>query len=231
MDLLAFQKYLKRDTSLQPETIANYLWHVRGFLTWLAKAKINAENINKYQKYLSAEKNYAPATINMQVASLNQYLKFKKSKLRLQPVLNDRPQKTHLTKSDINKLLRDLPSAQNLINLRNKLILELAYQSGLSIKQIATLKKSDLDSVKKEIILGHHEYPLAPLVWQTLQDYLAKRNDALPWLLINFDRAGKGANGALSVRSIERVIKKTGQKQGLKTSFQILKNTKNLIVL
>lgn len=73
-NLLSFEKYLTKEEK-RSATIQKYLRDVRYFLLFTAKRLLSKELAIAYKEHLC--ENYAPASVNSMLASLNCYLRFK----------------------------------------------------------------------------------------------------------------------------------------------------------
>jgi integrase/recombinase XerC len=101
-----------------------------------------------------------------------------------------------------------------LLGARDQVILELLYGSGLRVSELAGLKVQDIDSGSSLIRVrgkGNKEriVPLTRIALETIQAYLAMREDQNEALLLNYQGT------RLSVRSIRRILEKIAQEAGL----------------
>jgi len=126
-----------------PKTRKSYLKCIRDYFLFIKKdyLKINKDRIKKFL-LLKQEKNYAPQTINLYLNAIKFYyreivrspilidLKFAKINRRL-PVV--------LSREEINLIISCLNNKQH------KLIISLAYGSGLRVSEVVDLKTKDID--------------------------------------------------------------------------------------
>lgn len=210
---------------LKKQTIANYLWHTNKFLNWLGADKLNPAKIQDYQSKL-LQSRYSSATINLHLASVNKYLSYLGQNPALARTRLEKKSLLSLTPRQLNKLLEAVPDTSRLVDCRDRALLEILYTTGLKVGQIVTLKRKYIDQIKQEIIIDSQNHiSIPPLAWSHLKKYLTKRTDEIDYLFVNLDRANKGKELSLSIRSVERIITKYGQKVGLTVSPQILRNT------
>ncbi|MBT7553549.1 tyrosine-type recombinase/integrase [bacterium] len=225
--LTAYQKYLEQK-KLQPETIETYLWHVHQFLQWLDNKKLDTSNLKLYYNYLL--KNYSKiATINLRLVILNSYLKFKKENFQFDLLSAEKQSIEVLDKAQLKQFLDAPLKKKSLMGLRDKILLELAYCTGLKIGQIIKLTKNNINLEKDLIKLDKIEAPISATTKFHLLKYLDQRLDENLYLFINFDRAKKGndENNHLSIRSAERILEKYARTMQpiLKVTPQTLRNT------
>src|SRR3989344_3105059 len=222
--LAPYAKFLKA-SGLTKYTIKNYLWHTAKFLPGLGADNISTTRLRDYRLKLLKSK-YSPATINLHLTSINKYLGYLGQPVRLDLTTNERKELNNLTARQLDRFFEALPSTTRLIDLRDRALVELLYDTSLKVGQIIYLKRSQLDTIKQEIILNQQNHiSIRPSAGASLQRYLDRRIDDIDYLFINLDRTGKGSAMNLSIRSIERIIDKYGKKAGLKVNPQILRNT------
>ncbi len=112
-----------------------------------------------------------------------------------------------------------------IIQLRDKAILELLFSTGLRVSELSNLKIEDINLEKNEFsIRGKgNRYRVVFLSNQAkywLKKYLEKRVDLEPWLFIRYDRAAprqasKQQTTNLTPRSIQRLVKKYAKIAGI----------------
>lgn len=224
-NLKKYQKYLNtKKISLSSQR--TYLWHLKHFLVYLDKGKLDKKNCENYREFL-INKYKKIATINLRLSIINDYLKFSKQKYQL-TLLSIEKQNIHvLTQKQLNEYLNLIPQANDLISLRDKILLELLYYSGFKIKTIAALEKKDLNLNKNLIVFQKQETKIPNSTKFYLLKYLQKRKDPSPYLFINFDHAAKLQNNSLSIRSIERILEKYSHHMSdvLRLNPQVLRHT------
>lgn len=226
--LSAYAKFL-RESGLQKQTIKNYLWHTEKFLNSLDSSKLDNDRIQSYRLQL-LKSSYSPATINLHLASLKRYLKYLGQNISLDFTTRAPRQLYSLSPGQLEKFWASLSGTDRLLDLRDRTLISLIYDTGLKVGKIIPLKISQLDTIQRKIILDDQQIKIRPAAWAYLQKYLHRRVDNIDYLFINLDRAGKGVEPNLSIRSVERIIDKYGKKAGLKVNPQILHNTKTKIL-
>ena len=127
-------------------------------------------------------------TINRKISSLNSYYKFliKIGDLKHSPLAKHKAlkvqKKVHIpfSEEEINAVLNSA-ATHDFEALRNKLIVELLYSTGIRRSELINLKINDVDLVQQQIkVLGKRNkeryIPLISTVQETLKLYLEMRN-------------------------------------------------------
>lgn len=193
-DVRDFRLWLNRQPTQRGQTLKKvtqnyYLIALRSFLKYLAKQDVQA---------MSAEKIELSKTGDRQVSFLE----------------GDDLERF------LNAPLQD--GKISLVNLRDKAILELLFSSGLRVSELTNLKRDNLNLKKDEFtVRGKGDKLrvvfLSPEAKRWLGEYLAKRQDVVPYLLVRHDRAGKRSSELkpLTPRSVQRLVDHYAKVAGL----------------
>ncbi|MEJ6792280.1 MAG: tyrosine-type recombinase/integrase [Lacinutrix sp.] len=170
-DLSAFQAFLEdhfQDSSLSEVNYAQ----IRNWIVQLVNAKI------------------ANRSINRKVSALNSYYKFllKIGEIQVNPLAKHKALKTSkkiqvpFSEKEISTALDELHYQDNFKGIRDKLIIELFYSTGIRRIELVNLRLADIDIGNKILkVLGKRNkerfVPLLSSVLQTLGLYLKKRNE------------------------------------------------------
>lgn len=221
-----YQKYLV-SKKLQASTIKTYLWHLKKFFTWLDEKKLNTSNLKKYYEFL-LHNNSRVASINLNLVIINDYLQQQKNSWQY-PLLSAEKQEIKvLDKKQLADFLQAPNNTQDLLTLRDKMLLEILYFSALKVKEIVLLKKEDLDLKNNLLKWQNKKIKLPQETKFYLLKYLNKRIDDSPYLFLNFDRTEKSRfPQQLSIRSVERILEKYARRLQpmLRITPQVLRNT------
>lgn len=214
-----FLNYLKNERKYSQETIKNYEIDLRKFSIYLNKMKtkkINYQFLFNYVESLN-EKKYSTKTIQRHISSLKSYFKYlyNKNYIKVNPA-----ELLGLPKSEIklpNYLtINDLEKIFELeLTLRDKLIVELLYSTGIRVSELVNIKISDINFYDKTIkILGKGNKERYVLFGNTcnklLKEYINKNNE---YLILN----NKGKK--MTQRGIEYIINNIGKKACLHTKL------------
>jgi len=145
----ALRAYVEELKKYSPSTRRNYLSNVKQYLRWTTnifdpKHK-KIESVKEYRKHMLIN-DYSGRTINIHIASINLFYRV---------VFNNHDSVSRIKIRDISIRFYTEEEIENLIsscrNPKHKLILLLAYGSGLSLREIMDLKNRDIDIDKKVI--------------------------------------------------------------------------------
>lgn len=175
--------------TLSTTTQAYHLIALRGFLSYLARRDITS---------LSPEKIDLPKTIRKQV--------------------------TFLTHDEVMRLLEAIPKSAKQTDLRDQAIIELLFSSGLRVSELTDLNRDHINTRRREFVVrgkGQKDRPIfiSPRAAQTIDNYLAAREDNLAALFLNNSRNNhSGTSGnyrRLTPRSIQRLVAKYARLAGI----------------
>ena len=188
-------------------------------------AQVDAQEIDKYivRSYLGhlTKKNLSRKSIARKLAAIRSFFKFlcREGIITKSPIQQittpkiGRSLPAYLFKEHIEKLL-EAPDLNSKNGLRDQVILELLYGSGLRVSELVGLNRSDVDLYsglirvrgkgKKERIV-----PLTTMAQNVLSLYLAKRDDNEEALILNYK------NTRLTTRSVRRILNKLEKKAKL----------------
>ena len=146
-----FLDYLKYEKGFSDHTIRNYEIDLKEFYNFAGKEKVDIELVRKYLRKLYEDK-YSSRSISRKVSSLKSYFKYLESEgiikdnfMRL--ISNPKIEKTlpnYLNYDDLERLL-NYPDRSNKYGLRDALILEMLYSSGVRVSELANMKLKDID--------------------------------------------------------------------------------------
>lgn len=230
--LFEFLDYLRYEKKYSNLTINNYNRDIEYFLEFLNDKKITNINNVKYQhirEYLVHLHNhqYAKKTISRYISSLRTFFKY----LYIEEVIDNNPMvlvsnpkldkklPTFLYTNDLERLLA-CPNLDTIYGIRDSLILELLYSTGIRVSELVNIKLKNINFSDKQIkILGKgnkERYVLyGDVCLQKLTNYL--NNSRRQFNTKNSEYLLLGKNGTkLTSRSIEIIIKKYQQQANIK---------------
>lgn len=230
-----FISYLEIEKGYSKYTIINYERDLESFFDFLNRELIdNIKDVDYkvIRTYLSilSEHKYAKKTIARNISSLRSFFKYlkKEDKVSINPVAlisnpkMDQKLPNFLYYNDLDKIL-NLPNRDKPLGLRDALILELFYSTGIRVSELVNLKVTDIDSKHFQIkILGKgnkERYVIYGEVCHKLLDiYINDMRTKIcddtssEYLFINH-------NGRkLSTRGIEYLITKIMKQSDIKTN-------------
>lgn len=196
MPFKSFSEYLLHEKKYSELTVKAYLNDLENFSNFI-KAEFDASSINNvhYSQIRTWIVNLVDAhisnrSINRKLSSLNSYYKFllKTETIKANPLSKHKALKTSkkvqipFSEQEMTAVIEILQSEKDFEGLRNKLIVELFYATGIRRIELIQIKLTDIDLTNKTLkVLGKRNkeryIPLIDTVVQTAINYLNKRNE------------------------------------------------------
>ncbi len=222
-----YNEYLKYELNYSFYTIKEYVLHVKDFITYCDNNGVNYLSLSKddvinYLKFLDEQK-LSNKSIGTILSSLrcfysylldNNYINLNIFKLISNPKL-EKKLPSFLSYEEI-RIVLDSIDTDNILSIRNKMIIELLYATGIRVSELRNIKITDIDfnnkSIKvfgkgsKERIVYFGDY-----AYDAIKLYLESRELKSEYLILN----NKGEQ--ISVRGIELIIKNVIDKACIKT--------------
>jgi integrase/recombinase XerD len=230
-------------------TVRNYKGYLEVFDRFLNESNVPFDRISKktitsYKAYLAShgrntakpgnhsDKQLAPCTINYKLIGLRVYLRYLisidyPSPLASEAVENLKVVSKHPQIPEIKDLIRliEAPSpGANIIELRDKAILETLFHTGLKVSELVSLDRDQVDLERKQINLKGKGNKILILFLpntaaQWIDRYLQSRRDHFRPLFIRHsgkvDTHKSGEKMRLTPRSIQRVVIRYAKRCGL----------------
>jgi site-specific recombinase XerD len=244
-DFLEYLSVEKGSSPLTIRNYTHYLNRFSGWLRdegiRLNLSDINPEIVRQYRVYLSrlpgSLQGSSPKTTTMSrktqgyhVIALRSFLRFliKNDQKVMSPDKIDLPkiserQVKFLTGEQVDRIL-NAPSLSTIQGKRDKAILEVLFSTGLRVSELTNLDRDKLDLDRREFgIVGKGGKArvvfLSARSVKWLQEYLKNRDDHFKPLFIrhkgNIDPSTPDEKVRLTPRSVQRLIKKYGEKMKL----------------
>ncbi|MFZ5363905.1 MAG: site-specific tyrosine recombinase/integron integrase [Patescibacteria group bacterium] len=234
--IIQFLEYLEIEKNRSAKTVRNYDFYLKRFSDWtgnISPAAITQEKIRQYRLWLNRYKDETGRelkknTQNYHLIALRAFLKYLAKRdiktLSAEKIeLGKMPERVvdFLEGSDLERILEapTLNDAPEIIKKRDKAILELLFSTGLRVSELANLKKEQVNLKKEEFtVRGKGDKPRVVFLsnqakfW--IKQYLDARQDVSPFLFVSHDRAHE-SEGALTPRSVERLVKKYSKIAGI----------------
>ncbi len=216
-DLYSFQEFCSENYQNQPISNVNYS-QIRSWIVSLVTLGISNRSINR------------------KVSSLKSFYKFlqKINQIQISPLLNHQPLKVAKTiqvpfsEKEILEILK-ANNENDFESVRNKLIVELFYATGIRRSELINIKISDIDFSNEIVkILGKRNkeryIPLLKTIQKSIQNYLNYRlkiNTKESYLFVT--KKGKKVYDTLVYRIINNYFSKVSTK--VKKSPHIIRHT------
>jgi site-specific recombinase XerD len=173
--------------------------------------KTNKRTIEQFKSYLvsrdrktannqKSTKRLSGASINRCLSSLRGYIRYLIEMDHKTPILPEhiklvKMEKKHPRVAELELLIKliETPShyeKNKQVALRNRAMLEVLFSTGMRISELLNLKKNQIDQSGKIFIMGKGKKErfvyLTERAYEHLRNYLATRNDSLPYLFIPY---------------------------------------------
>ena len=207
---------VKLDTELRarkysPRTQRLYLYFNRLLCNMLRKTpcEITPEDVKQFLASVETNKEYSASSMNLAISSIKFFYKIvlKKDIITEQRrPRNDKNLPMVLSKAEIKKIL-DMEN-----NIKHRLLLMLAYSSGLRVSEVVALKKEHIDITRRIIYVRHGKGRkdrctiLSQKAAGLAVDYLSS-NDIQTWVF-----PGQPPTRSLSIRSAQKIFDKAARR-------------------
>lgn len=239
-----FLDYLSYERNFSKYTVLNYHEDLDRFMEYINKKKIdNIKNIDyqvirEYLVYMHNKK-LSKKTISRRISALRSFFKY----LLNREYITDNPMilisnpkldkllPKFLYKEELDKI-ENIPDLNTIEGIRDKLIIELFYSTGIRVSELSNLKISDMDFKEKKInIVGKGNKERIVLFGDTCLELINLYiNKSRPFILNDGDSPYLFVNkrrNRLSENSIRIIIKDILKKSGLnvKLTPHVLRHT------
>lgn len=196
MQFKPFSEYLLYEKKYSELTVKAYLNDLEGFAEFILKeydmTSIHEVNYPQIRNWIVSlvESNITNRSINRKISSLNTYFKFllKTETITANPLAKHKALKTSkkvqipFSEQEMATVIEMLQAETDFKGLRNRLIVELFYATGIRRIELIQIKLADLDLANKTLkVLGKRNkeryIPLIDSVLQTARAYLTLRNE------------------------------------------------------
>lgn len=162
-----FLNYLKIEKNFSPYTVQNYQLDITQFLNYCTQEKISYTNITyrqarTYINYLYMEKKEKPTSVCRKISSLRSFYRYLENNNHIEnysfallklPKCGKRLPK-YLEYNEIDEIF-DIPDLNQPLGMRNALILEMLYATGMRVGELVSIQLDDIHFANKTIkILG-----------------------------------------------------------------------------
>lgn len=190
----AFSDYLMLEKKYSPHTVTAYLNDII-FFELFNKSRFEQENIEQvnYSQIRSwivslVDQNISNVSVNRKMASLKAYYKFllKTKQIELNPMLKHKALKTPkivqipFSEKELTDLIEQVSDPVGFEEIRDKLIVEMFYATGIRRAELINLKINNVDLSSSVIkVLGKRNkeriVPVLPVLLRQFDSYLNER--------------------------------------------------------
>ncbi|MDE5539178.1 MAG: tyrosine recombinase, partial [Bacilli bacterium] len=228
----SFLEYLAYELNFSSKTVENYKQNLKVYGRFLEEQKqnflrIDGDFANKYKAYLislgyenktsslhlSTMRSFYNYLVEIRIVATNYFLNVRNPK-----VAKKLP--NFLNKSETVELFKEIP--QDDLAIRNTLIVEMLYTTGLRVSELCNIKLSDMNKLDKTIrVLGKGSKERI-VFYKACSEELIKKylNEVRPQLLegVSSDYLFVSKKRVMiSTRTVEQIVKKYVQKANIKS--------------
>lgn len=235
LEMVNFLEHLEVERNLSSLTIRNYRHYLTRFINWLEKQdcrsikQIDLDLIRKYRVFLNRYEDehgdgLSKVTQSYHVIAIRSWFKWliKNDVEVLHPEKIDLPkgESTHMqfvSAEEMEQLLGQ-PKISTEAGLRDRVILEVLFSTGLRVSELVSLDRDDINIERREFsVVGKGRKVRVVFLSETaavwLERYLNQRRDH--WQPVFIRYSGKqpevtddGESMRLTSRSVQRIVKK-----------------------
>ncbi|PJA04459.1 MAG: integrase [Flavobacteriales bacterium CG_4_10_14_0_2_um_filter_35_18] len=196
MSILSFVNYIALEKNQSPLTVKAYRNDLENFAAFCLTnfelqniEQVSYSEIRSWIVDLVTKKN-SNSSINRKISSLQSYYKFllKTKTISVNPLLKHKPLKKEkklqvpFSEKEMNEVIDSLKDLDDFISVRNKLMIEMFYGTGMRRIELINLKLKDVDLENKTIkVLGKRNkeryIPLLNFVIKSINSYTLKRTE------------------------------------------------------
>jgi integrase/recombinase XerC len=222
-----YLNYLLLEKRYSVHTIKAYrtdLLLLQNYLVESYETSVEQSNHAMIRSWLVEElnKGNSPRTVNRKITTLKSFYKYllKEDVISTNPTLKISSSKTSkklptfIGLDDMNTLLDKLEFETGFSGIRDKLIIEIFYSTGIRLSELINIKLKDVDENKEQLkVLGKRNkerlIPLTKELIKSIDSYMSFRNDLAivdtSFLLLT--SKGKKLNPSLVYRKVNDILK------------------------
>lgn len=244
-NIIAFKEYLVKEKNYSSLTVLAYVQDIEAFQKFLeidykeiSLVDVSYGLIRNWIVFLVENKN-SNKTINRKIASLRSFYKFllKIEMIAISPLLKHKslkvPKKLQIpfSEQETKAIFEIIDFPEDFEGIRNRLIIELFYTTGIRRAELIGLKKSNVDFYRKTLkVLGKRNkervLPLLPCTITLLTNYLTlleKENFEQKSEMLILSKKGNKVSESFVYRIINDYF--SGVSQKVKKSPHVLRHT------
>ena len=244
-NIIAFKEYLVKERNYSSLTVLAYVQDIEAFQKFLeidykeiSLVDVSYGLIRSWIVFLVENKN-SNKTINRKIASLRSFYKFllKIEMITVSPLLKHKslkvPKKLQIpfSEQETKAVFEIIDFPEDFEGIRNRLIVELFYTTGIRRAELIGLKKSNVDFYRKTLkVLGKRNkervLPLLPCTITLLTNYLTlleKENFEQKSEMLILSKKGNKVSESFVYRIINDYF--SGVSQKVKKSPHVLRHT------
>ena len=194
-NLKSFQDYLQLEKNYSLLTVNAYVNDLIFFKEFLSKnfdsENLEAVNYSMIRSWIVSmvDQGISNSSVNRKISSLKSFYKFllKTKQIEISPLLKYKSLKTPkkiqipFSENELNEVLNHFKYTEGFDGVRDKLIIDLFYTTGIRRTELINLKIQNIDLSNNTIkVLGKRNkeriLPILPIVLKQISDYLLERS-------------------------------------------------------
>jgi integrase/recombinase XerC len=194
-NITPFQNYLQSEKNYSPHTLNAYINDLKTFQNFIKnqfdQPEIETVNYQQIRSWIVAlaDANQSNTTINRKIQSLKAFYKFlqKTKQIKTNPLQTHKALKTPKTiqipfsEKELNTVLNQITYPDGFNGIRDKLIIDLFYTTGIRRTELINLQTSNVNTANQTIkVLGKRNkeriLPTLQIINQQIQLYKAERS-------------------------------------------------------
>ncbi len=224
-----FIKYIKNIRNYSENTVINYELDLKEYLEYLNKKKltlidITYKEVKQYLSYLY-DKNYSNSSLSRKISTLRSFYKYlyNESLIKKNPYLyvslpkKEKKLPRYVNYEDLDLIL-SIPDLETKNGIRDRLILEILYGTGIRVSELCNIEFKDVDLREKTIrIVGKGDKERIVLYGEYCSEILDKYlkvRDIKEKKLIQSNTGNK-----INASSVQKILKDILKKASLKKNI------------
>jgi integrase/recombinase XerC len=241
----AFKEYLLKEKKYSAHTLTAYESDLLSFHNFneanFDQGTIDHVNYSQIRSWVVSlvDGGVTASSVNRKMASLKSFYKFllKTKQIDVSPLLKHKSLKVArslqipFSEKEVFQVLKEVQGEQNFESVRNQLIIELFYATGMRRAELIKLKMNDVDLVKNTLkVIGKRNkeriLPILPVIKKSIILYFSERADLE---VVNnseyffITKKGMMLNNSLVYRLVNLYFSKASEK--VKKSPHVLRHT------
>lgn len=192
--LQSFRDYLQLEKNYSPHTVNAYLNDIVFFQNFILEEfdqnNLHEVNYSQIRSWIVAlvDDGISNTSVNRKVASLKSFYKFllKTKQIQVSPLLKHKALKTPknlqipFSEKELDSVLNHIEYAEGFEGVRDKLIIDLLYTTGIRRTELIHLKVSNVNNATNTLkVLGKRNkeriIPILPIISQQIISYFSER--------------------------------------------------------
>ncbi len=193
-NLSAFQNYLQLEKKYSPHTIIAYINDLIFFQEFIKtnfdQTYLEEVNYSLIRSWIvtMVDNNISNSSVNRKIQSLKAFYRFllKTKQIEINPLLKHKALKTPkilqipFSEKELDNVLNNLKFPDGFEGIRDKLIIDLFYTTGIRRTELINLKSSNISLSNSTIkVLGKRNkeriIPILPIITQNIKNYISER--------------------------------------------------------